>query len=432
MAAVGAALRDPAPARGRGALVPAGRVTVPRLPLVHGGGQPRAERRAPARVPRRGRAAVHPRVPWPSPRSASFPGCSRCRSRSPGRSGGGRGRRRRRGSGCCSRSGRSASWASSPCRPSSCRTTACPRFPRWLCWSPSSGTTPSSGPRARRAPSACSSPRCSRWPRGGAATLAAWLGWLRLSPEAVAVADVSARNMAAQGQAATTDFLAQFRPLFGPIAGIFLLTTAALAIATWRRLPRPGAGRAAGRDDRLPAALRRGPHALRQEPLGAADDRRDPAPRRARGRARPRGRDREQRLRAAAPGSAGADRQRAAVQPRLRLDLPRGAADLLGHRRAGARLGGGPARLPALGRHAQPGAWCASCRPSAFISWSRGEAGGSIPIGRERGRVLSWLRRRGNGRRERAPSGAPDRRAHHRRPHHGPGDVRRDRQRVPR
>jgi hypothetical protein len=72
--------------------------------------------------------------------------------------------------------------------------------------------------------------------------LGAWLGWLRLSPEAVAVADVSARNMAAQGQAATSDFLAQFRPLFGPIAGIFLLATAALAVAAWRRLPLLGLG----------------------------------------------------------------------------------------------------------------------------------------------------------------------------------------------
>ena len=56
------------------------------------------------------------------------------------------------------------------------------------------------------------------------------------------MADVSARNMAAQGQAATTDFLAQFRPLFGPIAGIFALTASALAIAAWRRLPGLGVG----------------------------------------------------------------------------------------------------------------------------------------------------------------------------------------------
>jgi len=74
------------------------------------------------------------------------------------------------------------------------------------------------------------------------AALAAWLGWVRVTPEAVAVADVSARNMAAQGQAATTDFLAQFRPLFGPIAGIFALTASALAIASWRRLPGLGVG----------------------------------------------------------------------------------------------------------------------------------------------------------------------------------------------
>ncbi|HEY7435893.1 MAG TPA: glycosyltransferase family 39 protein [Methylomirabilota bacterium] len=74
------------------------------------------------------------------------------------------------------------------------------------------------------------------------AALGAWLGWLRLSPEAVAVADVAARNMAVQGQAAPTDFLVQFRPLFGPIAAVFLLTTAALAIAAWRRLPRLGVG----------------------------------------------------------------------------------------------------------------------------------------------------------------------------------------------
>jgi 4-amino-4-deoxy-L-arabinose transferase-like glycosyltransferase len=76
----------------------------------------------------------------------------------------------------------------------------------------------------------------------GGATLGAWLGWLRLSAEAVAMADVSARNMAAQGQTGTSDFLVQFRPLFGPVAGIFLLTAAALAVAAWRRLPRLGLG----------------------------------------------------------------------------------------------------------------------------------------------------------------------------------------------
>jgi 4-amino-4-deoxy-L-arabinose transferase-like glycosyltransferase len=76
----------------------------------------------------------------------------------------------------------------------------------------------------------------------GAVMVGGWLGWLRLSADAVAVADVAARNMAAQGQAATSDFLAQFRLLIGPIAGIFLLTTAALAVAAWRRLPRLGLG----------------------------------------------------------------------------------------------------------------------------------------------------------------------------------------------
>jgi hypothetical protein len=74
------------------------------------------------------------------------------------------------------------------------------------------------------------------------AAVGGWLGWLRVSPEAVALADVSARNMAAQGHTVTTDFLAHFRPLFGPIAGIFLVTTAALAVAAWRRLPLLGLG----------------------------------------------------------------------------------------------------------------------------------------------------------------------------------------------
>jgi hypothetical protein len=58
----------------------------------------------------------------------------------------------------------------------------------------------------------------------------------------MAAADVAARNMAAQGHAATNDFLAQFRPLFAAIAAIFLLAAAALAAATWRRRPRLGVG----------------------------------------------------------------------------------------------------------------------------------------------------------------------------------------------
>jgi hypothetical protein len=75
-----------------------------------------------------------------------------------------------------------------------------------------------------------------------AVSFAAWRGWLRLSPEAMAAADVAARNMAAQGHTATNDFLAQFRPLFAAIAAIFLLAAAALAAATWRRRPRLGVG----------------------------------------------------------------------------------------------------------------------------------------------------------------------------------------------
>jgi hypothetical protein len=75
-----------------------------------------------------------------------------------------------------------------------------------------------------------------------AASFGAWRGWLRLSAETVAVADVAARNMAAQGQAATSDFLGQFRPLFAPIAAVFLLAAAALASAAWRRRPLLGVG----------------------------------------------------------------------------------------------------------------------------------------------------------------------------------------------
>jgi hypothetical protein len=75
-----------------------------------------------------------------------------------------------------------------------------------------------------------------------AAAFGAWRGWLRLSAETVAVADVAARNMAAQGQAATSDFLGQFRPLFAPIAAVFLLVATALASAAWRRRPLLGVG----------------------------------------------------------------------------------------------------------------------------------------------------------------------------------------------
>jgi 4-amino-4-deoxy-L-arabinose transferase-like glycosyltransferase len=70
----------------------------------------------------------------------------------------------------------------------------------------------------------------------------AWAGVLAVSPGAFAVADVSARNMAAQGQPVPTDFVAQSRPLLRTIAVIFALAAGALAVATWRRLPRLGVG----------------------------------------------------------------------------------------------------------------------------------------------------------------------------------------------
>ena len=70
----------------------------------------------------------------------------------------------------------------------------------------------------------------------------AWRGVLGVSPGAIAVADVSARNMAAQGQPVVTDFLAQFRPLCRTIAVMFGLVAGALVVATWRRLPRLGVG----------------------------------------------------------------------------------------------------------------------------------------------------------------------------------------------
>ena len=74
------------------------------------------------------------------------------------------------------------------------------------------------------------------------AALLVWRGVLGVSTGAVSLADVSARNMAAQGQPVATDFIGQFRPLFGSISAIFGLVAAALAMATWRRLPRLGVG----------------------------------------------------------------------------------------------------------------------------------------------------------------------------------------------
>jgi 4-amino-4-deoxy-L-arabinose transferase-like glycosyltransferase len=73
-------------------------------------------------------------------------------------------------------------------------------------------------------------------------SLLMWRGWLSVSSGAMAIADVSARNMAAQGQPVTTDFIGQFRPLFGRITVILGLVTLALAAAAWRRLPLLGVG----------------------------------------------------------------------------------------------------------------------------------------------------------------------------------------------
>ena len=74
------------------------------------------------------------------------------------------------------------------------------------------------------------------------ASLLAWRGWLHVSWAPMAVADVSARSMAAQGQPAATDFVAQLRPLWGGLAAVFGLLSLALAAAAWRRRPLLGVG----------------------------------------------------------------------------------------------------------------------------------------------------------------------------------------------
>ena len=75
-----------------------------------------------------------------------------------------------------------------------------------------------------------------------AISLLVWRGVIGLPTGAVEVADVAGRNMAAQGRPAATDFVGQFRPLFGSISLTFGLVAAALAVAAWRRLPRLGVG----------------------------------------------------------------------------------------------------------------------------------------------------------------------------------------------
>jgi 4-amino-4-deoxy-L-arabinose transferase-like glycosyltransferase len=69
-----------------------------------------------------------------------------------------------------------------------------------------------------------------------------WRGVLGLPSEAVSVADMASRNMAAQGQQATLDFLSQFRPLIGGVALVSGLGAAGIALSLWRRQPALGVG----------------------------------------------------------------------------------------------------------------------------------------------------------------------------------------------
>lgn len=73
-------------------------------------------------------------------------------------------------------------------------------------------------------------------------SLLAWRGTLALGSGALSAVDVSTRNLAAQGQEASVDFLGQFRPLIGKLALIFGLGAAGVATALWRRRPFVGAG----------------------------------------------------------------------------------------------------------------------------------------------------------------------------------------------
>src|SRR6266542_1242455 len=75
-----------------------------------------------------------------------------------------------------------------------------------------------------------------------AASTLTWRGVLGLSPEAVSVADMASRNLAAQGQQASLDFLSQFRPLIGGVALVCGLGAAGIALSLWRRQPALGVG----------------------------------------------------------------------------------------------------------------------------------------------------------------------------------------------
>ena len=125
---------------------------VPRLPLVHGGRQSCAELRAPARVPRRGRAAGDAPVPRRHRARRSCRGRSRCRGRRPGVPAA-LGRRRRRGSGCCSASGRSCILGFFALSPFKLPHYGLPAFPRWRCWWPALGRFDRGHAGRRRAPS---------------------------------------------------------------------------------------------------------------------------------------------------------------------------------------------------------------------------------------------------------------------------------------
>jgi 4-amino-4-deoxy-L-arabinose transferase-like glycosyltransferase len=74
------------------------------------------------------------------------------------------------------------------------------------------------------------------------ASVLTWRGVLALPSEAVSVADMASRNMAAQGQQASLDFLSQFRPLIGGMALVSGLGAAGIALSLWRRHPALGVG----------------------------------------------------------------------------------------------------------------------------------------------------------------------------------------------
>ncbi len=69
-----------------------------------------------------------------------------------------------------------------------------------------------------------------------------WRGILELPAEAIAAADVSARNMAAKGEEVSTAFLRQVDRVFATIALIFGLGAVGVAVGLWRRQALIGLG----------------------------------------------------------------------------------------------------------------------------------------------------------------------------------------------